>query len=68
MTRAMASASVFSTSMIDSRTTPTLSKASCHSSPGGKLFSRRFISFITPSKTSSALADGQQLDADARRR
>ena len=58
MTRTMASTSVSSTSLIDSRTTPTLSKASRHSSPGGKLFSSRAISAITPSKTSSALADG----------
>ena len=35
MTRPMASASVISTSMIYSRTTLTLSKASCHFSPGG---------------------------------
>ncbi len=48
MTRTMASARVTSTSLIDSRTTPTLSKASRHSSPGGKAFSRRAISFMTP--------------------
>ena len=48
-TSAIASTSVSSTSLIDSRTTPTLSKASRHSSPGGKLFSSRAISFITPS-------------------
>ena len=35
MTSAIASASVISTSMIDSRTTTTLSNASCHLSPGG---------------------------------
>ncbi len=35
MTSAIASASVISTSMIDSRTTTTLSNASCHFSPGG---------------------------------
>ena len=49
MTRRMASPRVFSTSTIDSRTTATLSKASRHSSPGGKLRSRRAISAITPS-------------------
>ena len=48
MTRTMASTSVTSTSLIDSRTTPTLSKASRHSSPGGKLRSSRSISVITP--------------------
>ena len=48
-TRTMASASVRSTSLIDSRTTPTLSKASRHSRPGGKDFSSRAISFMTPS-------------------
>ena len=35
-TRTIASPSVFSTSMIDSRTTTTLSNAICASSPGGK--------------------------------
>ena len=58
MTSTIASPSVFSTSMIDSRTTTTLSNASRHSSPGGKLRSRRAISAITPWNTSSALADG----------
>ena len=48
MTRTIASASVFSTSTIDSRTTATLSNASRHSSPGGKLRSSRAISAITP--------------------
>ena len=48
MTSAMASASVTRTSLIDSRTTPTLSKASRHSSPGGKLRWSRSISAITP--------------------
>ena len=48
MTRTMASPSVFSTSTIDSRTTLTLSNASRHSSPGGKLGSSRAISAITP--------------------
>ena len=57
-TSAIASTSVSSTSLIDSRTTPTLSKASRHSSPGGKLFSSRAISRITPWYTSSALALG----------
>ena len=47
-TRPIASASVMSTSLIDSRTTATLSNASRHSSPGGKLRSRRAISAITP--------------------
>ena len=36
MTRPIASTSVHSTSTIDSRTTTTLSKATCHSRPGGK--------------------------------
>ena len=48
-TRAIASSRVISTSLIDSRTTPTLSKASRHSRPGGKVFSSRAISFMTPS-------------------
>ena len=48
ITRTMASPSVFSTSTIDSRTTLTLSKASSHSSPGGKLDSRPRIVSITP--------------------
>ena len=48
-TSTSASASVFSTSTIDSRTTVTLSKARRHSSPGGKFFSMRAISAITPS-------------------
>ena len=59
MTRPIASASVFSTSMIDSRTTATLSKASCHFEARREvLLAAAFISFITPSNTSSALADG----------
>ena len=48
ITRTMASSRVTSTSLIDSRTTPTLSKARRHSRPGGKFFSSRAISFMTP--------------------
>ncbi len=58
ITSAIASTSVTSTSLIDSRTTPTLSKASRHSSPGGKLFSSRAISRHHAWYTSSALAVG----------
>ena len=58
-TSTMASPRVTSTSLMDSRTTPTLSKASRHSSPGGKFRSSRAISAITPWKTSSALAEGR---------
>ncbi len=47
-TSTIASASVMSTSLIDSRTTATLSNARRHSRPGGKLRSRRAISAITP--------------------
>ena len=57
-TRPIASPSVFNTSMIDSRTTPTLSNATRHSSPGGKFFSSRAISVVTPLNTSSAFALG----------
>jgi hypothetical protein len=48
ITSTMASTRVSRTSLMDSRTTPTLSKARRHSSPGGKFFSRRAISFMTP--------------------
>ena len=48
ITSPIASTSVNSTSLIDSRTTPTLSKASRHSRPGGKERSSRAISRITP--------------------
>ena len=58
MTRPIASASVHSTSMIDSRTTTTLSNATCHSSPGGKFCLRRSIVSTTPVNVSIALADG----------
>ena len=61
MTRPIASASVFSTSMIDSRTTPTLSKATRHSSPGGKFCSRRSISAITPLERLEGVRGRQQL-------
>ncbi len=57
-TSTMASASVFSTSTIDSRTTPTLSNASRASRPGGKFFSRRAMVSCTPWNVSRALADG----------
>ena len=57
-TSSSASPRVFNTSTIDSRTTVTLSKASCHSRPGGKFFSMRRISDITPWNTSRALAVG----------
>ena len=66
MTRTMASTRVTSTSLIDSRTTPTLSKASRHSSPGGNaLLQPRHLRH-------DALVDlervggGQELDAHAR--
>ena len=48
ITRMMASPRVLSTSTIDSRTTLTLSKASRHSRPGGKLGSSRAIVSTTP--------------------
>ena len=57
----MASARVLTTSMMDSRTTTTLSKATRHSRPGGKLFSSLAISAMTPLKTSMALAEGRRV-------
>ncbi len=58
-TRTMASSRVFSTSVIDSCTTPTLSNARRASRPGGKFACNRSIVACTPSKVSMALADGR---------
>ena len=57
-TSRMASASVLSTSRIESLTTSVVSSAIWYCSPGGKLFARRISSAFTLRETSSALADG----------
>ena len=67
MTRPIASSSVHSTSMIDSRTTTTLSNATCHSRPGGKFCLRRSISATTPLEHLDRVGRRQQRNADALR-
>ncbi len=66
-TSTMASPSVLSTSMIDSRTTPTLSNAICASRPGGKCGRSSSSAACTPLERVERVGARQERDAHAGR-